>query len=192
MEDTLYNVKDRLKEALEMRSMTPIELSRRTGVNRSAISRYMKGTTKPKSGVIIKMASVLQVSPIWLLGFDVTTGTDNLDFVVTTKLEQALKQEIIRTAGSVNKFASICGLPQSTIATMLDRGIDKTSFSTVIKVCNALNISIDGLVQGKITPVLVLEDVGIDVSKLSKANFNRLTGYYQGLLDSQGYKKKEK
>ncbi len=183
--DSLYNVKTRLTEALEMRDMTATELAKRSGVSKSNICRYMKGTIQPRPSALISMAEVLQVSPIWLLGLDVTEDSESVDVGIASNLEQQLKAKIIQTAGSVNKFAGICGLPQSTIASMLTRGVGRTSFNTITIVCKALNISIDGLLAGKITPMLVMEDMGIDISKLNKANFNRFVGYYQALIDSQ-------
>lgn len=62
---------DRLRQALQQTGMKQIELARQTGLDRSAISRYLSGDYEPKQDAIHKMAKVLDVSEMWLWGFDV-------------------------------------------------------------------------------------------------------------------------
>lgn len=62
---------NRLNEALNEANMTPQELSRKSGVNKASISQYRNGTHKPGNVSSGKMAEVLGVSPVWLMGFDV-------------------------------------------------------------------------------------------------------------------------
>ena len=62
---------DRLRQALEDADMKQIELSRRSGLDRSAINRYLSGQYEPKQDAIHKMAKVLNVSEMWLWGCDV-------------------------------------------------------------------------------------------------------------------------
>lgn len=64
-------LKDRLREALELAGLRPIELSDKTGIPKSMISYYLSGKTKPKADRIYKIAAVLGVSEAWLLGYDV-------------------------------------------------------------------------------------------------------------------------
>lgn len=68
----MEEIKDRLKEALELRGMMPVELAKKSGVTKGAISKYLKGTVKPKQNAIGAMAEALDVSPAWLLGYDLT------------------------------------------------------------------------------------------------------------------------
>lgn len=62
---------DRLRQALKLANMKQIELARATGLDRSAISRYLSGDYEPKQDAIHKMAKVLNVSEMWLWGCDV-------------------------------------------------------------------------------------------------------------------------
>jgi len=62
--------KDRLRQALDMRSMSASELSRRCGIHKSVISRYLRGIMEPKPSAVKNVADALGVSPAWLLGFD--------------------------------------------------------------------------------------------------------------------------
>ena len=65
-------LKDRLKKALSIRDMKPIELSEKTGIPKSAISQYMSGYAKPKSDRIYLISNALNISEAWLLGYDIS------------------------------------------------------------------------------------------------------------------------
>ena len=67
----MIEIKDRLKEALNTRNMLPAELAKKTGISKGNISRYLHGTVIPKQSKIGEMARALNVSPAWLMGYDV-------------------------------------------------------------------------------------------------------------------------
>lgn len=60
--------KDRLEEGLQMREMTPAELSKQTGIGEGAISQYRKGAYKASQRNLEKIAQALRVSIPWLMG----------------------------------------------------------------------------------------------------------------------------
>lgn len=62
---------DRLRQALQQADMKQIELSRLTGLDRSAVNRYLSGGYEPKQDALHKMAKALNVSEMWLWGYDV-------------------------------------------------------------------------------------------------------------------------
>lgn len=64
-------IADRLNEALKLRGKKQIDLVQATGVNKSTISRYLRGEREPKTTALYKLAFFLEVSEAWLLGFDV-------------------------------------------------------------------------------------------------------------------------
>lgn len=64
-------LKDRLKEALEIRQMRAVDLTEKAGVPKSAVSFYLAGKSKPKADRLYKIAQALDVSEAWLLGYDV-------------------------------------------------------------------------------------------------------------------------
>lgn len=72
----LYIIKDRLNEALKAHDMTPQQLADRSGLYFTSVYRYLKGERIPKTDSIEKMAAVLNVSPAWLLGYDVPPVPD--------------------------------------------------------------------------------------------------------------------
>lgn len=65
------SVADRLREAMNMRNKKQVDLERETGINRSAISRYLSGEYEPKNKPIYELAKALDVSEQWLMGYDV-------------------------------------------------------------------------------------------------------------------------
>jgi len=62
--------RQRLREALTTRNMLPIELSRLSGIGKSAISQYLSGKVTPKQDKIYKLAQALKVNESWLMGYD--------------------------------------------------------------------------------------------------------------------------
>ena len=62
---------ERLSEAMQIREITQTELHRRTGINKSSINTYLKGGYKAKQDKVDILAEALNVSPVWLMGFDV-------------------------------------------------------------------------------------------------------------------------
>ena len=69
--DNLYIIKDRLNQAMQLRGITAAELAQKTGLNKSSVSRYLSGKAIPRSLAIGSMAKALNVSPAWVLGYDV-------------------------------------------------------------------------------------------------------------------------
>lgn len=68
----MAEIKDRLQEALKERGMLPVDLARKSGINKGLISRYLHGEVLPKQNAIGTLAEVLNVSPAWLMGYDLT------------------------------------------------------------------------------------------------------------------------
>lgn len=68
-------------------------------------------------------------------------------------IEEKLKKLIIERYGSLVAFSEKIGLPNSTIDSILRRGIGKGKVENVISICKELQISIDGLRHNVIKPV---------------------------------------
>lgn len=76
-----YKIKDRLNEALQLRGMTAADLAKKSGMAKSSVSRYLSGENIPRSVAIGKMAAALNVSPAWILGYDLTIDGKDPDEV---------------------------------------------------------------------------------------------------------------
>ena len=67
----MTDIKDRIKEALEVKGWSAADLSKHSGISKGQISRYLHGTIIPKQSNIGAMADALGVSPAWLMGYNV-------------------------------------------------------------------------------------------------------------------------
>lgn len=65
--DTTAN---RLRTAMEQAGKRQTDLVKETGIDKGAMSNYLKGKYEPKQDVITKLASALNVSEMWLWGYD--------------------------------------------------------------------------------------------------------------------------
>lgn len=71
MNDLTFITSNRLREALENANINAQELSKKSGVNKASISQYVNGVHAPSNITAYKMGQVLDVSPEWLMGFEV-------------------------------------------------------------------------------------------------------------------------
>lgn len=62
---------DRLREALSSRKMKQADLSELTGISKQSINCYVSGKYEPKQEALYKMGLALDVSEMWLAGYDV-------------------------------------------------------------------------------------------------------------------------
>lgn len=69
------------------------------------------------------------------------------------RTEDELKRLIVSRYGSMLNFTKKVGLSNSTVATILTRGIGTASVTNVIKMCKELGISTDKLAYGEIVPI---------------------------------------
>ena len=61
----------RIQEIMDERDWAPADVARASGLNKSTISRYLSGEMEPKQNSVIKLAKGLDVSEMWLWGYDV-------------------------------------------------------------------------------------------------------------------------
>ena len=91
----IYKIKDRLRHAMTLRGMTGKELAKKTGLQNSSITRYLSGENIPRSIAIEKMARALDVSPAWLLGYDLTIDGKPIVNVELDKLNEGNKARLL-------------------------------------------------------------------------------------------------
>ena len=61
---------ERIKEAMKATGKKQIDLCRETGIDKGSVSHYVSGRYEPKQDAIYKLASALDVSEMWLWGYD--------------------------------------------------------------------------------------------------------------------------
>ena len=65
--DTTAN---RIREAMKCAGKRQADIVRETGIDKGALSHYLKGKYEPKQDVVYKLAVALTVSEMWLWGYD--------------------------------------------------------------------------------------------------------------------------
>lgn len=61
---------NRIRTAMTNANKKQIDIVRETGIDKGALSSYLKGKYEPKQDVIYKLAKALNVSEMWLWGYD--------------------------------------------------------------------------------------------------------------------------
>ncbi len=103
-----YERQNRIKEALNLRGMKQVELCERTGIKKSSLNNWLGQRWQPKQEPIMKMARVLDVSEMWLAGYDVP-----MERPVAQKKSDELTQlifEMKEDEDLKDLFSSICSL----------------------------------------------------------------------------------
>lgn len=116
-----YEKKNRIAEALSIRGWKQIDLVERTGIAKSSINAWVKQNWQPKDKPLNKMAKVLDVSEMWLAGYDVPMERPTV---------QKKNDELVRLINEIRKsedlqhlFSSICNLSsdqRKTIESMVN------------------------------------------------------------------------
>lgn len=103
-----YERRNRIREALAIRNMKQVELCEKTGIKKSSINNWLGQRWQPKQEPIMKMAKVLDVSEMWLAGYDVP---------MERPVEQKKSDDLVQLIHSIRKdeglkhlFISICNL----------------------------------------------------------------------------------
>lgn len=102
--DKVETHSNRLKTALKNANMKQTELSEKTGIDKGSISHYLSGKYEPKQMALYKMGKALNVSEMWLAGYDVPKErpaaqkeNDQLaDIINRIKTEKDFRQLIIK------------------------------------------------------------------------------------------------
>lgn len=97
----MADIKNRIAEALSLRGMKQVELAERSGLTESQIASWKRNRWQPKQDALYKMAKALDVSELWLAGYNVP---------MERPLEQKKADElasIIHTMRSNKKYVDI-------------------------------------------------------------------------------------
>lgn len=115
--------------------------------------------------------------------------------------EEKLKAYILERYRSLREFGITHDIPNSTLDSVLKRGIDNSSVGVIFKICKALNISPDALAEGEIVSKsldysIVIGGNQIDiehkeVNDILEDTKNRLLAYQDLMLEGKPVKKEE-
>lgn len=89
----------RLKEAMESKGMKAVDLSAKSGVLRSSLSQYINGSHNMSNKAAGAIGEVLDVNPLWLMGFDVPQKPMKPDIlIIYDNLNEQYQAELLKRA----------------------------------------------------------------------------------------------
>ena len=104
-----FELRDRLREALDARGLRAVDLVEKTGIPKVTISYYLSGKTTPRADKLYALAQVLNVSEAWLLGYNVPMErTDD------QKKNDQLAKLIVRLRTDEGFFSTVSTLAELT------------------------------------------------------------------------------
>lgn len=102
--DRVDTTANRLRIAMEQAGKRQADLVRETGIDKGAMSNYLKGKYEPKQDVVYKLARALGVSEMWLWGYECkkerTDGQKNNDAIAG----------IVKRLRTDSEYLDICNL----------------------------------------------------------------------------------
>lgn len=99
--EIVASTSSRLLELLELYNISQAELARRTGLQRSTISRYISGQREMLLDKAKIIANAFNVNPAWLMGFDVDIEPFDSNAVMKTYLDTVKGHALIK----INEYA---------------------------------------------------------------------------------------
>ena len=90
MSNLIDSFANRLKYAITIKDIKPIELSKKTGISKTNISCYMSGKYEAKQDGVKILADALDVNPVWLMGYDVPIERElnNINTIPLSNMQQ--------------------------------------------------------------------------------------------------------
>ena len=110
---------ERLNSILQKRNLSQADLSKMTGIRSSSISDWLNGKYEPKQDKISIIAEALNVSPVWLIGYDDTSSNQSEGYYVDP--ETAEFAEYLRTR------------PEARLLFSASRGISKEDMEKAVE-----------------------------------------------------------
>lgn len=115
-------ISERLQIAMDTRKIKQIDLARVADVNQGALSRYLKGSYEPKSATIYKLALALDVSDMWLEGYDVpmerSQKQKEIDFKNNLYKKMAQDMDLLKT---ISQYYNLPEEKQKIIRDLVDQ-----------------------------------------------------------------------
>lgn len=104
--DRPYTFAQRLQELLIMKGMNKSELAVAADINKSNITRYLKGDYEAKQDVVYRIAQRLNVNESWLMGYDapMERGSSKVSEIIPMPVqENEADREIVSIYGALNQ-----------------------------------------------------------------------------------------
>lgn len=165
---------------MDIRGKKQIDLSRETEIDKGSISNYLSGRYEPKQEAIYKFAMVLDVSEMWLCGYDVpmerSKGRKNSAIFFDTG--QMIKDARIAKGLTQEQLGAIVGVQKSAIAKYENGRVVNIKRSTLQRLADALDLTGADLIFEANSDLLEVIDLylslGEDDKRICKELLRRL------------------
>lgn len=120
------------------------DIVQETGIDKGALSRYIKGQYEPKQDIVYKLAKALNVSEMWLWGYDCSRERpeDREPAAEQTTAKVGVAVSIVKRLGSDAEFCEIvkmlCTLDANQLSSVKRIGSD-AEFCDVVKILDTLD-----------------------------------------------------
>jgi transcriptional regulator with XRE-family HTH domain len=132
---------ERIKELLQHLKISQSDFCRKTGINKSALSNYLKGDRAPRQDQLDKIAQTFEINPAWLMGYDVDMKSD------TEKIQKHLDigekiSRLRKSAGmTLEELGNRIGVGKSTVRKWENGVISNMRKDKIAKIAAALSVS---------------------------------------------------
>ena len=103
--DRIDTTANRIRIAMNDAGKRQADLVRETGIDKGALSHYLKGRYEPKQDVVYKLAVALNVSEMWLWGYDCPKGRTveqkNNDIISDAVVKMRTDDDFLSLVGSL-------------------------------------------------------------------------------------------
>ena len=101
-------------------------------------------------------------------------------------IEADLKQLIIDRFGSLSKFSEAIDMPWTTLDGVIKRGVNKANITSLIKICEGLNIGCESLYYGRLLPKqdMLKEDPLSEKEQIHIKKYRALSEHGKKMADS--------
>ncbi len=137
-------VATRLQEAMRIANKRQTDLVNETGIAKGTISNYINGKYEPKSPTLQRLARALNVSEMWLDGYDVPMVRTTVNAKVNKAIAKNI-QMLREQAGMTQiEFANLLGVSE-TIVIEIENGKHTPNKEMIFRICDIFQTTPDFL-----------------------------------------------
>lgn len=132
----------RFKKILADNNLTAQQLADKSNVGKASISHYVNGTHCPSNETAGRIAKVVNVNPVWLMGFDVVMNP-NVNIDITEPRYRlnvtALMNAMLKTNKDAAAISEYTGIPLKKFNDILSGSHNEISMEQLRKLCEILD-----------------------------------------------------
>lgn len=133
---------ERLREAIQKAGLTQRRVSQILGISKNTMTNYVRGVTQPKGETLVKLASLLNVDPEWLVTGAPTEEREG-EPGFARRFADSLKEASLDPAG----LAELAGVDQAVVESALAGRLPDAV--TLCRLARALGTTVEWLVTGE-------------------------------------------